>query len=262
MNNSEHKKFKINCSKRINKQGADKRLKKLSIEWINKSFNYKYPYHFEWMGMPIIQYPQDIIEIQNLIWEIKPDLIIETGIARGGSIIFSSSMLEMLSGCGGPRNAKVLGIDIDIRSHNLKRIRKHPFSKRIHLIEGSSIDKNTIQKVKKISKNFRKIMVLLDSNHNHEHVLEELKLYTPFVTNKSYCVVFDTIINDLNRKFYSNKPWNKKKNPKTAIDDFLLYQKKTKPKDTKNKLIYFEIDKQIDNKLVISGAIGGYLRRK
>ena len=211
--------------------------------------------------MPIIQFPQDIIEIQNLIWKIKPDLIIETGVARGGSIIFSASMLHLNSLCNGPKRFKVLGIDIDIRNHNKKRINKHPLSKKIELIQGSSTDKKIIDKVKKISKKYKKILVLLDSNHEHGHVFEELKIYSQFVTKKSYCVVFDTIINDLEEKFNKNRPWSKKRNPKTAVDDFFKFQKNNNLNDLNNKKLKFVIDKNVDNKLLISGVRGGYLKR-
>ena len=210
-------------------------------------FNYvasrdKYSYNFTWMGRPIIQFPQDMVVMQELIWEIKPDLIIETGIAHGGSLIFYASILELIG------KGEVLGIDIDIRVHNRHEIEKHPMAKRITMIQGSSIDHSIVELVAKHAEGKKSVMVCLDSNHTHAHVIEELKLYSGFTTVGSYCVVFDTIIEDLPGGMY-DRPWDKGNNPKTAVYEFLEAND------------HFVIDKSIDNKIQISVAPEGYLKR-
>ena len=206
---------------------------------------YEYSYHFSWLGLPIIQFPQDIIALQEIIWRIKPDLIIETGIARGGSLIFSASILELLG------NGEVLGIDIQIRKENLKRILEHPLSKRIKMIEGSSIDENVIKKVYKISEKSKKILLVLDSNHSHAHVLSELNAYSKLVKKGSYIVVFDTRIDDIPKKYSKiliKWNWSKDDNPKTAVYEFLKQNKR------------FKIDNTIEDKLLITVAPDGFLR--
>ena len=208
----------------------------------------KYSYHFEWMGRPIIQYPQDIMAMQELIWEVKPDLIIETGIAHGGSLIFSASMLELVASCTGSEG-EVLGVDIDIRSHNRKAIEEHPMSKRISMIQGSSIAPEIIAQVKEKAKGKKKILVCLDSNHTHDHVLAELKAYAPLTTVGSYCVVMDTVIEDMPSDMFPDRPWGPGNNPKTAVWEYL----KAHPE--------FEINKNIDHKLLITVAPDGYLKR-
>ena len=242
----DRKQFKNEVVRNIELQGKDADLHKASINWIIDTVEYKYSYNFMWMGVPIIQYPQDIIAMQELIWDIKPDLIIETGVARGGSVIFYASMLELLGNSG-----KVIGIDIDIRSHNREEIEKHPMSKNIILIEGSSTSNDVICQVKHyIEKNeCSKVLVALDSNHTHEHVLEELNAYSPFVTKNSYIVVFDTTVEDMPEGSFSDRPWDKGDNPKTAVKAFL------------QKNVNFEIDKSINSKLLISVALDGYLKR-
>ncbi len=217
-------------------------LKELSKKWISDSYPYEYSYHFNWLGLPIIQYPQDIIALQEIIWKIKPDLIIETGVARGGSVVFLASMLEIIG------NGEVIGIDIKIQKQNRKAIEKHPMFKRITLIEDSSITKESVKKVQELSKNKKCVMVILDSNHTHEHVLSELKAYSSLITKGSYLVVFDTLIEDLPKKFFKDRPWTKKKNPKSAINEFLK---------TSNR---FKIDKNITDKLLITAAPNGYLK--
>jgi len=207
-----------------------------------KGYNYEYSYHFNWLGLPIIQYPQDIIAIQEIIWKVKPDLIIETGIAHGGSLILSASILELIG------KGSVLGVDIDIRKHNRIQIEKHPLFKRISMIEGSSIAKSVIKKVYDFSKRKKKVMVFLDSNHTYEHVLQELKLYSPLVTKGSYLVVYDTVIDEMPDSFFTNRSWNKKNNPKKAVKKFL---------EKNNR---FKIDRSIDKKLLITVAPDGYLK--
>jgi cephalosporin hydroxylase len=228
----------------ISEMAKDSSLAEVTKEWFYKSSKYEYSYHFKWMGRPIIQFPQDIIALQEIIWEVKPNLIIETGIAHGGSLIFSASLLELIGGDG-----KVLGIDIDIRPHNREAIEAHQMFKRIELIEGSSISDEVVEKVKQIAKDKKNILVILDSDHTHEHVLRELELYSPFVAVGSYCVVFDTDIEDLPEDLFPDRHWGKGNNPKTAVREFL------RENDG------FEIDKMIQDKLLITVAPDGYLKR-
>jgi len=205
----------------------------------------KYTYNFSWLGRPIIQYPQDMVALQEIIWEIKPDLIIETGIAHGGSLIFSASMLELLG-----NNGQVLGVDIDIREHNKQEIEKHPLARRIKMIQGSSTDEAIIHQVYDFARGHNKIMVILDSNHTHEHVKKELDAYAPLVSLDSYLIVFDTAVEDFPSDYdWGERQWGKGNNPKTAVWEFLK----------KNK--QFVIDDQIHKKLVITVAPDGYLRR-
>lgn len=217
--------------------------------FLTASIEPKYSYNFSWLGRPIIQYPQDIVAMQQIIWETQPDLIIETGIAHGGSLIFSASILELNAACGGNPQASVLGIDIDIRAHNRTAIEAHPLYHRISMIEGSSIDPAVIEQVRAAAEGKKSVLVCLDSNHTHDHVLAELEAYADLVTVSNYCVVFDTVIEDLPSGSYPDRPWNKGANPKTAVHQWL----KTHPE--------FAIDKGIDEKLLISVAPDGYLKR-
>ena len=209
----------------------------------------KYSYNFSWLGRPIIQYPQDIVAMQELIWSVQPDLIIETGIAHGGSLIFSASMLELNAACGGPPDAEVLGVDIDIRAHNRAAIEAHPMFKRITMIEGSSIAPDIIAQIKAKAAGQQRVLVCLDSNHTHDHVLAELEAYAPLTSVGSYCVVFDTIIEDMPAGSFPDRPWDQGNNPKTAVWEYL----KTHPE--------FEIDKSIPHKLLITVAPDGFLKR-
>lgn len=219
----------------------------------------KYSYNFSWQGRPIIQYPQDMIAMQELVWEIKPDLIIETGIAHGGSLIFSASLLAQLDLCDAiesgqkldPKNSrrKVLGIDIDIRAHNRAAIEAHPMASRIQMIQGSSIAPEIFEQVKAIAANYSRVLIYLDSNHTHDHVLAELKAYAPLTSKGSYCVVFDTVVEDMPKEMFPDRPWGPGDNPKTAVWEYL----KTHPE--------FEIDKSMQDKLLITVAPDGYLKR-
>jgi len=257
----DHKQFKENCKTEIYSQGQDSGLKEATTEWFNKATEYKYSYHFEWLGRPIIQFPQDIIATQQLIWSTKPDLIIETGIARGGSLIFYASILELIAQCGGNIDAKVIGVDIDIRQHNKDEILRHPMSKRIEMIQGSSIDKLVYEKVIDKAKTAKRIMVCLDSNHTHSHVLDELRLYAPLVSLDSYLVVFDTIIEDLPSNLIGDRPWSKGNNPKTAIFQYLKEIEENKIQGQDGSDLKFQIDQEIDNQLLISVSPSGYLKR-
>ena len=220
----------------------DKSLRKISRLWFNRSFKYEYSYHFNWLDRPIIQYPQDIVALQEIIWKVKPDLIIETGIARGGSLVFSASILDLIG------KGEVLGIDVNIHEKNRKELERHTMYKRITMIQGSSVDKNVVKKVYKFAKRKKRVMVFLDSNHTHEHVLNELKAYSPLVTKGSYMVVFDTVIDDMPKKFFHKRPWGKGNNPKSAVIEFL--------KDSDR----FIIDKKFENKLLITVAPCGHLK--
>lgn len=240
---SDIEEFKKRRQQEIVDIDADNVIKSKAIDFFIETAKHNYSYHFDWLGIPIIQYPQDIVAMQELIWALKPDLIIETGVARGGSLIFYSSLLELIG------KGEVLGIDIDIREHNRKAIESHPMAKRVSLLQGSSISPEIISKVKKIVEGKKNIIVLLDSNHTYSHVIEELKLFSPFVTKGSYLVVFDTVIEDLPDELNAIRPWKKGNGPKTAVREFL----KTHPE--------FIIDKSIQNKLLLTVAPEGYLKR-
>jgi cephalosporin hydroxylase len=228
----------------IKKMARDDELKKKSLDWMLHADKYKYTYNFKWLGRPIIKYPNDIVLLQEIIWEVKPDLIIETGIAHGGSLIFSASMLELLGG-----DREVVGVDIDIRKHNRKEIESHPMFKRVTMIEGSSTSQDTIAKIREVTKRKTQVMVCLDSNHTHEHVLKELHLYSPFVTVGSYMVLPDTFIEYFPKGYFKNRPWDVGNNPMTAIREFL------------SKSDNFIIDKEKVNKLLITEGFDGYLKR-
>jgi cephalosporin hydroxylase len=256
---SEYLKFKLECKKEIETLGADFNLKKLSNEWMKSVNLLKYSYHFEWLGRPIIQYPQDVVAMQELIWSVKPDLIIETGIAHGGSLIFSASMLALLDMFDaidkgvtldpGRSERKVLGIDIDIRSHNKQAIERHPLASRIEMIQGSSIDPEIVSRVRSIASGYKKVLVFLDSNHTHSHVLAELEAYAELSSLDSYCVVFDTVVEDMPKEMFPDRPWGPGDNPKTAVWEYLKSHQE------------FKIDREMDNKLLLSVAPDGYLRR-
>ncbi len=226
---------------KISQMYKDKNLVELTNEWFKQSYQYEYSYHFRWLGRPVIQYPQDIIALQEIIWQTNPELIIETGIARGGSIIFLASMLELIG------NGMVIGIDVDLRKDNEKEIKKHPLYQRVKILNGSSTEKKITNKVYSLAKN-KSVMVILDSNHTKSHVLNELEIYSPLVKKGNYLVVFDTIIENLPEKFFINRKWGKKNNPKSAIEIFL------------NKNNRFKMDKSIEKKLLITAAPSGYLK--
>ncbi len=254
------KEFQKEVMNNIEGLSHDKDLQALSRVWVREITPHKWAYNFTWFGRPAIQFPNDAWAMQELIWTIKPDLIIETGIAHGGSLIFSASMLAMLDMCDAIESGeslnpkiskrKVLGIDIDIREHNRKAIEAHPLSSRIQMIQGSSIATETIAKVHEIASNYKCVLVCLDSNHTHDHVLAELNAYASLTTVGSYCVVFDTLIEDMPDNLMSDRPWGRGNNPKSAVFEYL----KTNAE--------FEVDKKIDHKLLISVAPDGYLKRK
>ena len=253
------KQFENERTARIQSNGDNTAFQQMSMDWSQKAMSEMYMYNFSALGRPIIQFPQDMVAVQELIWQVKPDLIVETGIAHGGSLIQSAMMLAMLDICEAIENGetsmsvassrKVLGVDIDIRQHNREAIENHPMSSRIEMIQGSSIDSDIVARVHEFSKAYKNIMVMLDSMHTHDHVLEELNAYANLTTIGNYCIVFDTFVEDLPEGFFSDRPWNKGDNPKTALHQWL--------KSNTN----FEIDKSVDNKFLISVAPDGYLKR-
>ena len=251
--------FEKQVGENINALGKNIDAQGLSRIWSRETNRNGYTYNFTWQGRPIIQYPQDMVAMQELIWEIKPDLIIETGIAHGGSLVFSASLLALLDMCDAigtgekldpnVSRRKVLGIDIDIRAHNRVAIEAHPMAKRIHMIQGSSISAEVVRQVKEIAMPYKRILVCLDSNHTHDHVLAELEAYAPLVSRDSYCVVFDTLIDDMPADMFPGRSWGPGNNPKTAVREYL----KSHPE--------FEIDRRIQHKLLITVAPDGYLKR-
>jgi len=241
---SDHEEFEQQNQESIKNMAVDTVMQEKTKDWFHYSYKHRYSYHFKWMGMPIIQYPQDIVAMQELVWEAKPDLIIETGVARGGSLIFYASLLKLLGG-----DRKVIGIDIDIRQHNREKIEEHPMFDAIDLVEGSSISEDTVQKVKDLAGDRKSVMVILDSNHSHDHVLKELELYSPFVTSDNYLIVFDTHCEFLPDDLLSDRPWGKGDNPYTAVQSFLN-------EDNSFERIPYE------DKLQISAAPFGYLKKK
>jgi cephalosporin hydroxylase len=251
--------FEQEVTERVASYDEDEALKSAAHNFMVASTKPKYSYNFSFLGRPIIQYPQDMVAVQELIWNVRPNLIIETGIAHGGSLVMSAAMLAMMDMCDAieagtsfdpaASRRKVLGIDVDIRSHNRKAIDEHPMRSRIEMIEGSSTDPNIVSQVQGFAKDYETILVFLDSNHTHDHVLEELRAYAPMTSKGSYCVVFDTIIEDLGEVMYPDRPWGPGDNPKTAVNAYV--------KENSD----FEIDRKIDLQILISVAPNGFLRR-
>lgn len=220
-----------------------------SREFMRESVEAKYSYNFSWLGRPIIQYPQDVVALQEIVWEIKPDLVIETGIAHGGSLILWSSLLELNAMCGGPDDALVIGIDIELRPHNRQAIEEHPLSSRVTLVDGSSTAPEVVEAVNQIAANSSTVLVCLDSNHTHDHVLAELEAYSGLVTEGSYCIVFDTIVETMPEDTYPDRPWSVGNNPMTAVETFLDNHPE------------FSVDHKVDSRLMVTAAPGGFLRR-
>jgi cephalosporin hydroxylase len=237
-----HEQFREEVKENIEGLQQDKALQATSLDWVGTTAKHKYTYNFSWMGRPIIQFPQDMVAMQEIIWTLRPDIIVETGIAHGGSLVFYASMLELIG------HGEVLGVDIDIRQHNREAIEAHPMSKRIQMIQGSSIDPAIVEQVRQRVEG-KKVLVVLDSNHTHEHVLEELRAYAPMTSVGSYCVVMDTVVEDMPEDAFPDRPWGKGDNPKTAVWAYLEENRD------------FEIDQAIHSKLLITVAPDGYLRR-
>ncbi len=253
------KAFQEQVAANIKALGQNDRALMLSRQWSEVTNADGYTYNFTWLGRPVIQYPQDLVAMQELIWSVRPDLIIETGIAHGGSLVFSASLLAQLDLADAidakqtinpaESNRRVLGVDIDIRPHNRRAIESHPMASRIQMIEGSSIEDSVVSQVHQVAAQFDRVMVVLDSNHTHEHVLAELEAYAHLTSVDSYCVVFDTLVEDMPAQMFPNRPWGPGNNPKTAVWEFL----RNHPE--------FEIDSAIHDKLLITVAPDGYLKR-
>ncbi|MCU1227783.1 MAG: cephalosporin hydroxylase [Acidobacteria bacterium] len=227
----------------IAEMAADPEVRELAQKFFAAITARRYSYNFTWLGRPIIQYPQDIVAMQQVIWDVQPDVIVETGIAHGGSLIFHASMLELIGG-----DREVIGIDIDVRAHNRTAIEAHPLARRIRMIEGSSIDEAIVQQVFDAVASRKRCLVVLDSNHTHDHVLRELELYSPLVRAGSYLIVFDTVIEQLPEDFYPDRPWSRGNNPMTAVKKFMESNDR------------FEVDRELEDSLLLTVAPGGYLR--
>ena len=263
--------FKSEVKKNVRGISEDLIANKRTRDWIQSILPHQYTHNFSWMGRPLIQFPQDIMAVQEIIWEVRPDLIIETGIAHGGSLVMSASFLSMLDyqdalekgellDPGKPKR-KVLGVDIDIREHNRREIESHPMSPRIDMIQGSSIDRDIIARVHDVASKFDRVMVMLDSNHTHDHVLAELVAYASLTTKGSYCLVFDTAIEDVPSHFFNDRPWGVGNNPKTAVWEYLDLCAAEQIRDLDGNTLKFEIDKAIEYKILITAAPDGYLQR-
>ncbi|WP_254063435.1 cephalosporin hydroxylase family protein [Rhodanobacter sp. L36] len=263
--------FESERRERVSNYPNNRPWRDLSDQWMSHAFSSKYMYNFSSLGRPIIQTPIDMVALQELIWTTRPDLIIETGIAHGGSLILSASMLALLDYCEAAENGemldprasrrRVLGVDIDIRSHNRAAIIKHPLSHLIEMIQGSSIDSDIIAKVHSVAATYKRILVILDSNHTHNHVLAELEAYAPLTSLGSYCVVFDTVVEDLPADTFPDRPWNKGDNPKTAVWEYQRRLREGLHLAADGEPLMFEVDSEMENKLLITVAPDGYLKR-
>jgi cephalosporin hydroxylase len=251
--------FAAERAERLADYAQDTAFQDLSRQWLQTSMDKKYVYNYDWLGRPIIQYPQDMVAIQELVWTVRPDLIIETGIAHGGSLILSASLLAMLDMCDAidsgstidPRQSarKVIGIDIDIREHNRAAILAHPMASRIQMVQGSSVAPDVVAQVREAAQGYKKVMVFLDSMHTHDHVLGELDAYAPLVSPGSYCVVFDTFVEDMPPHFFADRPWDVGNNPKTATRQWLASHPD------------FSVDRSMESRLMVTVAPEGFLKR-
>jgi cephalosporin hydroxylase len=237
-----HEEFLDEVGRNIESLKSDRDVQALSRVWVREVAPHKYAYNFSWMGRPIIQFPQDMLAMQEILWTVKPDLVIEAGVAHGGSILYYASLLELMG------HGQVVGVDIDIRAHNREAIEAHPMSRRVRLLEGSSIDQMVIEQVHDLARG-KRVVVVLDSNHTHDHVLAELRAYAQLVCRGGYCVVMDTLIEDMPARLVGDRPWGPGNNPKTAVQQFLRESQG------------FEVDVDLESKLLITVAPGGYLKR-
>ena len=210
-----------------------------------KAFEYKYYLNFRWLGRPIVQYPQDVIAFQEIVWETKPTLIVETGVAHGGALILYASLLELMQ-----LEGDVVGVEIDLRPHNEKAIFEHPLSERIRVVKGSSTDPAVVAQVAELAKKHERVMIVLDSYHSHEHVAAELEAYAPLVTPGNYLVVMGTAVGELPASLDIQREWNRDRNPKTALDAWLA---RGQP---------FDVDAALSQRLILSDGPGGYLKRR
>jgi cephalosporin hydroxylase len=263
--------FRRQVAESIRNIGQDRNFTALSNAWNQASIRHSYALNFTWLGRPVIQVPQDLYATQELIWACRPDLIIETGIAHGGSLVMSASMLALLDYCdaiekGGvldPKASrrKVVGVDIDIRAHNRAAIDAHPMRHKIHPIQGSSVAPGVIEQVAAQAEGHERVMVFLDSNHTHDHVLEELELYAPFVSTGSYCVVWDTGVEDLPEEMCADRPWGKGNNPKTAVWEYMKRLQGEGRNARDGGKLRFEYDRTIEHKIAITASPDGFLKR-
>ncbi len=265
------RKFADYVRRNIESAGGDPAFRELSQQWVRACIGHNYAQNFTWLGRPVIQVPQDVYATQELIWACRPDLVIETGIAHGGSLVLSASMLALLDYCDAvaanavldPRASrrKVVGVDIDIRPHNRAAIDAHPLRHKIHAIQGSSIAPEIAQQVARAAEGYERIMVMLDSNHTHAHVLEELELYAPYVSKGSYCVVWDTGVEDLPPDMCADRPWGKGDNPKTAVWEYMKRLEGEGCKARDGEALRFVYDRTIENKIMITASPDGFLKR-
>jgi cephalosporin hydroxylase len=263
--------FRRQVADNIRRIGADRDFLGLSNVWNREAIRYSYALNFTWLGRPVIQVPQDIYATQELIWTSRPDLIIETGIAHGGSLVLSASMLALLDYCdavekGGTLDPKasrrkVVGLDIDIRAHNRAAIDAHPMRHKIHMIQGSSVAPEVAKQVAAQAEGYERVMVFLDSNHTHDHVLDEIELYAPYVSKGSYCVVWDTGVEDLPDDMCANRPWGKGNNPKTAAWEYMKRLQGPGRKARDGEALRFEYDHTIEHKIAITASPDGFLKR-
>ncbi len=265
------KEFQARVSDSIQSIGSDKEFLDLSMQWVEKCIPLGYMLNFSWLGRPIVQIPQDSYAIQELIWTCRPDLIIETGIAHGGSLVMSASMLSLLDYCDAVQagtvldpkasRRKVVGVDIDIRAHNRAAIEAHPMSHKIAMVQGSSVEASVLDQVKALAKGHERIMVFLDSNHTHQHVLDELELYAPLVSKGCYCIVWDTLIEDMPENMYPDRPWSPGDNPKTAVWEYMKRLTDEGRRAADGEALHLEYDRMIENKLAITVSRDGFLKR-
>ncbi len=240
---SDEETFASEVRRNVEALAGDAALQGLSNVWLRDAARHRYSYNFRWLGRPVIQMPQDIVAMQEILWEVRPRLVVETGVARGGSLILYASLLELIGGDG-----LVAGVDVEIRPANREAIEAHPLARRIRLIEGSSVDPAVVARVADLARERAPVVVVLDSNHTHDHVLRELSLYSPFVGKGSYLVVFDTIIEHVPEDLFAGRPWRRGNSPGSAVREFLGRNPR------------FEADAAMDARLLLSTAPGGYLR--
>jgi cephalosporin hydroxylase len=268
---SEEQKFSEYVRRNVEGIAIDAGFRGLSQVWVRECIRHNYAQNFTWLGRPVIQVPQDLYAIQELVWTCRPDLIIETGIAHGGSLVMSASMLALLDYCDAidagavldPKASrrKVVGIDIDIRPHNRAAIGAHPMRHKIHAIQGSSIAPEVMAQIAAHAEGYERVMVFFDSNHTHDHVLEELELYAPYVSRGSYCVVWDTGVEDLPEDMCADRPWGKGNNPKTAVREYMSRLKGEGRKARDGGDLRFEYDHAIEHKIAITASPDGFLKR-
>lgn len=221
----------------------------ISEQWVKVGWNEKYGYTFSWFGRPIIQLPEDMIRMQEVIYNIKPDVILETGVAHGGSLVYYASI------CKAMEKGRVIGVDIEIRPHNRKYIEEHELYPFITLIEGSSIEKSVIELLEKEIRKGEKVLVILDSCHKKEHVLKELEIYSKFIGMDSYIVATDGIMGKLHDVPRGNKEWIFD-NPSQAATEFV----------SKNKNFVIEEPRWIFNESALTENVthwpGAWIKRR